>query len=179
MDNNYLLFSTISADAFIIINKKLARSIGVIPALIIGELISEFRYWFNRGESRDGWFFSTIENIQKETGVKEKQQTSAIAKLISVNILEKKLMGLPAKRYFKINTQKLIELLAKEDKDNFNEEINEFIDLSLNKPEFNEFVKASISWWSVERTKALINKDDKKGLLHYIKFVKLFKEANK
>jgi hypothetical protein len=177
MDNNYLLFNTISTDAFIMINKKIARSIGIIPALIIGELIYEFKYWSSRGECKDGWFFSTIENIERETGIKEKQQLSAIKQLIDINLIEKKLMGLPAKRYFRINAQKIIELIAKEEKDDFSEEINEFIELSLNNPEFNEFIKKYIPWWSVERTRALINKDDKKSILNYIKFVKLFKEG--
>lgn len=277
MSNNYL-FNTLSADAFIMVNKKIAKTLGVVPAIVISELLYECKYWSNRNECKDGWFFSTIENLERETGIKEKQQANALKVLTEKGLIEKKLMGVPAKRYFRIQTNNIVALLDEEEpkvsfsidektdellnsfKESFyriygkayqekrndvlllnrlnsfdskivkivfdnleeylqydtsikqehditisfllipfrrkyivnyfndfyvpltelpnvsEEEIDEFIDLSLNSPQFNEFIKQHIHWWSIDRTKAFLKREDKQGLGFYIEFLRMFKE---
>ena len=48
---------------YIAVNRSLVRAFGLNVAGMVGELASEARYWKGRGMLKDGWFFSTVENI--------------------------------------------------------------------------------------------------------------------
>ena len=54
---------------YISVNRTLVRKYGLNVAVVIGELASEARYWAKKNELNDGWFFSTVENIEDATGI--------------------------------------------------------------------------------------------------------------
>ena len=98
-------------DNYIIVNKEIATLYGLDEAVILGELASEHKYWQKNGGLKDGYFYSTIENIQKNTTILEKRQRLALNSLKEQGIIDIKRMDIPAKRYIKINTEKLLSLL--------------------------------------------------------------------
>lgn len=106
------LIELLSINGYIPVNKDLAKLVGINEAIIIGELISEYRYWKqNKGLTEEGYFYSTIENIEKNTTLNEFSQRKAIKKLCNLQILNVVRRDVPAKRFFRINFELLEEIL--------------------------------------------------------------------
>ena len=112
------LVSLIASNNYIVVNKQLARAFGLEEALLLGELASEMEYWQQRGELKDGFFYSTIENVKDSTTLSDKRQRSALNTLKDAGIVDVKLAGLPAKRYIKINEKQLAAFLLNSDCEN-------------------------------------------------------------
>ncbi|AIF54410.1 replication initiation O-like [Lactobacillus phage Ld17] len=108
------IISLIASNNYIVVNKDVLQKLGVYPAIILGELASEYNYYNKTRELVDGMFYSTIENIQSNTTLSRHQQNKAISKLKELGILEVVVKGIPAKRYFKLNENKLIEMFVNE-----------------------------------------------------------------
>ena len=108
------IISLIASNNYIVVNKEVLQKLGVYPAIMLGELAGEYNYFSKTGELVDGMFYSTIENIQNNTTLSRHQQTEAISKLKELEILEVVVKGIPAKRFFKLNENKLIEMFASE-----------------------------------------------------------------
>ena len=108
----------LSNDGFIVINKSLIKLIGLNSAILIGELISEYNYYEKEKKLIDNtWFYSTTPNIEENTGLSRYQQDEAIKKLQKEKIIDIKIMGMPSKRYFKINYENIEKLLKKGQKE--------------------------------------------------------------
>tara|TARA_R100000655_G_scaffold12378_1_gene28708 strand:- start:955 stop:1578 length:624 start_codon:yes stop_codon:yes gene_type:complete len=100
----------LSSTAFIVLNKALAKQIGLKESVLLADLISKEEYFKLNGMT-DGWFFNTEANIQEDTTLSPYQQRKALKTLKEKNIIETKKMGLPAKQFFKINEQQVVKLL--------------------------------------------------------------------
>lgn len=99
-------------DNYITVNKMIAKKLGLTEAVLLGELASEFKYWKNREElTEDGFFYSTVENVIENTTLSDRQQRTAVKNLKAAGVLEVKLKGLPAKRYFKFNEEQLMQIM--------------------------------------------------------------------
>lgn len=84
-------------------------------AIMLSELIGKYKYHLSRNElTDDGWFYHTHEAIEMRTVLTRREQDSALNILISFGMVEKKLIGLPAKRHFKINELKILEMIGNE-----------------------------------------------------------------
>lgn len=109
-----ILSSLLSSSKYIIVNKDLIKILGLHEAVILGELCSEYSYWESVNQLVDKeYFFSTRENIEKNTGINAHYQRAAMKNLEEKNILISKRMGIPCKKYYKINEIKVIEYLKK------------------------------------------------------------------
>ena len=108
------IVSLIASNNYIVVNKDVLQKLGVYPAIMLGELAGEYNYFSKTGELVDGMFYSTIENIQSNTTLSRHQQTEAISKLKELGILEVAVKGIPTKRYFRLNENKLLEMFANE-----------------------------------------------------------------
>ena len=97
----------LSSTAFIVLNKELARQVGLKEAVLLADLISKEEYFIANGMT-DGWFFNTAKNIEKDTSLTSHQQRKAIKKLKDLGIIETKVVGIPAKQHFKIIENKLL-----------------------------------------------------------------------
>ena len=109
---NDILVELLAADGYIIFNKSLARMVGREGALLIGELVSKFRYYRNNNMlTEDEFFYATIEDIEDNTTLNAYEQRKVIKQLVSMNLLtvERRKDGL---RFFKINFQQLQELFS-------------------------------------------------------------------
>ena len=105
------ILQLLASSSFITLNKNVIKSVGLEEALLLGELCSEYDYWIKREELQDGYFFSTVENIEENTTLNDYKQRKALKTLQQLKIVDVKVKGLPAKRYFKINEEQLIKLL--------------------------------------------------------------------
>lgn len=94
---------------YIALNKDLIKLLGLEEAIIFGELASEHSYWVEREQIEDGYFYSTIENIEEHTTLSAHKQRKALKNLQNMNLIDVKVKGIPAKRYIKINEEQVIE----------------------------------------------------------------------
>lgn len=107
-----ILASLLSSSKYIIVNKDLIKMLGLHEAVILGELCSEYCYWENNNRLEDdGYFYSTRENIEKNTGINAHFQKIAFKNLEERQIVFSKKMGIPCKKYYKLNENKIIECL--------------------------------------------------------------------
>lgn len=98
-------------DNYIIVNKDLIKKIGLNEAVILGELASEYKNWKSKEKLIDDMFYSTISNIEKNTGLNEYQQRKSFKILKELNLIEYKVKGIPATRYIKINQEQVAKIL--------------------------------------------------------------------
>lgn len=104
-----ILASLLSSSSFIMTNKILIKAVGTDAAIMLGELCSEYNYWEQKEELTDGdWFYSTRENIEDNTGLSEHKQRIAINKLLQLELIETKRMGIPCKTYYKLNENNIL-----------------------------------------------------------------------
>ena len=97
----------LSSSAFLIVNKQLAKQVGLKGAVLLADLISKEEYFMAHGMT-DGWFFNTAKNIEEDTCLTSHQQRKAIKNLKELGIIETKVVGIPAKQHFKIIENKLL-----------------------------------------------------------------------
>ena len=100
----------LSSTAFIVLNKSLAKQIGLKEAVLLADLISKEEYFIANGMT-DGWFFNTEANIEQDTTLTPYQQRKCLRKLKKNNLVQIKRKGIPAKQYFKINEEQVIKFL--------------------------------------------------------------------
>lgn len=98
----------LASSNYIIVNRSLMMAIGVNESLILGELASEYRYWKEAGKLKDGeWFFSTDKNLVERLPFSRPTIQRALSNLKNMGIIETKLEGVPAKRFFRIHPDKI------------------------------------------------------------------------
>ena len=107
-----ILASLLSSSKYIIVNKDLIKILGLNESVILGELCSEYTYWENTNQLMDdGYFYSTRENIENNTGINAHYQRIAMKNLEQKGIISLKKMGIPCKIYYKINEEAVVEYL--------------------------------------------------------------------
>ena len=106
------LLTQFASNNYGLYNKTLAKKIGLHESIFLGEIISEYDYW-NRMHSLtdDGYFYSTVENVMESTTLSDYQQRSISKHLVELKILDVKVAGMPAKRYFRINEEQFYAIL--------------------------------------------------------------------
>ncbi|EEM2503334.1 TPA: hypothetical protein GND40_003616 [Salmonella enterica subsp. indica] len=82
--------------------------VGITGALLLSQIV----YWQNRMEGQ--WFYKTQADLEEETGLTRYEQEGARKKLVSCGVLEEAKRGIPAKLYFRVNQERLEELLIGE-----------------------------------------------------------------
>ena len=112
-----ILMSILSNDGYIILNKYVMKSLGLHEAILLGELCSEFIYWNKENKLQDGFFFSTRENIEKETTLSPHQQRQAIKTLVNKSLVEIVERDMPKKTYYRIDEEKIYKFLLETDLD--------------------------------------------------------------
>lgn len=105
------IFKLLNPDNTMSINRQLAHAIGLAEAVVYGALLSKYAYYDQHGLLTDGdWFYSTVEDLEESTALTARQQRRCIDTLIKSGLIQCKVQGMPAKRYFCINDN--TELLA-------------------------------------------------------------------
>ena len=106
------IVNLLASDNYIVVNKDLIKEFGINTALMLGELASEYQYYYKNNMLENDMFFSTIENIEENTGLSKHQQKKALEELKSMGIIDVIVKGLPAKRYIKIDINILANKFA-------------------------------------------------------------------
>jgi len=100
----------LSSSAFLVVNKSLAKQIGLKETVLLADLISKEEYFITNGMT-DGWFFNTEKNIEEDTTLNAYHQRKCLKTLKEHKIIETKRKGIPAKQYFKINEEQVLQIL--------------------------------------------------------------------
>ena len=151
----------LSSSAFLIVNKKLAKQVGLKGAVLLADLISKEEYFIANGMT-DGWFFNTEANIERDTTLTSYQQRKVLKTLKKYQIIETKRKGIPAKQYFKINEANLLKILSCE----------ETKQLVVNK--LNDLSETNLTTINKNKEIRITNKDISIRELKFINDVSLF-----
>jgi hypothetical protein len=113
------ILSFLNQDSYQLYNRHVARYCGNInAAVMLSELINRFEYHHKNGELSshekygDDWFYLTMEKAEERTCLSRKEQDLALKTLKNKNFIETCIFGLPAKRYFKLNEEKILEIFG-------------------------------------------------------------------
>ena len=123
----------LSTDGFIQVNKTLIKKAGLHEAILIGELCAEYNYWEEQNLLEDGFFYSTRDNIEENTGLSEHYQRKALSTLYELGIILIEKRGLPAKNYYKINFDALLSILEESSCQRRRQQDTESVNLNNNK----------------------------------------------
>tara|TARA_R110002012_G_scaffold62994_3_gene165856 strand:- start:722 stop:1378 length:657 start_codon:yes stop_codon:yes gene_type:complete len=123
----------LSSTAFLVVNKELAKKIGLNETVLLADLISKEQYFIENNQLNDGWFFNTAKNIQDDTSLTAHQQRKCIKNLRSLGIIETHLKGIPAKQHFKIIENKLLSYFNTSFKENVKQDVKKTRTINKNK----------------------------------------------
>ena len=97
------IFKLLNPDNTVTVNRPLAHALGTTEAIIYSALIAKQAYYQHRGLlDEQGFFYSTINDLQESTGLTRYQQDRAIKDLAEFGLIECCKKGIPARRYFRI-----------------------------------------------------------------------------
>ena len=100
---------------YIVLNKILVKELGVEAAFLLSALADGEEVAKKEGNLiDDGWFYQTVKTLEKITTLSRRKQENSLKKLLEINLIEQKNMGVPCKRYFRINTNVLLDLMLGE-----------------------------------------------------------------
>ncbi len=130
MDNKELVREVLQTDAYLRVNKKIMRHVGIEAAIILADLISKEKYFDDKDRlDDDGFFYNVIENLEQDTCLSEHKQRKAVMILEECNFIETKRKDSPPKRYFKINHFQILKILSFK-----TEKLSDIISINNNKP---------------------------------------------
>ena len=75
----------------------------VTAALLLGQCLYWTRSVTRQQPQRDGWFWKTAAEWQRETGLSRREQDSARCRLRALGLLEEHRRGMPARRWFRLD----------------------------------------------------------------------------
>lgn len=106
------IINQLASENYIVVNKTLIKLFGLEEAVLLGELCSEYAYWEREDKLEDNMFYSTMENIEENTGLSPYQQRNAIQHLMDAGIIRTELKGMPAVKWFEIDEAQLLKNLT-------------------------------------------------------------------
>lgn len=161
---------------YIVVNKKLIKLIGIHEALLLGELCSEYIYWKKENKlDKEGYFFSTRENIEENTGLSSYQQRGAIKSLIAKGLIQEIAKGMPQRNYYKLDQENINKLIAEEDnitlisssEETLQQEVKKLDDKELNNltTSSEETSHQEVKKLNTNNNKIIINKNNNQSIL--------------
>lgn len=106
---NRTLKQLLMSSSYFVLNKQIVKAIGIESGFLLTTLIEA-----SDGLANDeGWFYKTAPSLEEETGLSNHKQSKIIEELTKLGILEQENKGMPMKRYFRINFNKIEELVFK------------------------------------------------------------------
>ncbi len=113
-----VILNLLRTDGYITVHKQLIKSLGLVAATLFAELCGKYKYFFDAGKLKDGYFYYTFPDCEEELGLSRREQEGGLEKLIQCKLIEKKVMKLKGddapRRYIKItnNLNELLRLLG-------------------------------------------------------------------
>jgi hypothetical protein len=95
---------------YVMTYKCLIKELGTVEGVFLSELISKHKYFESRDMlDADGYFFCIYNDLYKSTGIKRRQLESLRSKLQELGYIDYKREGIPAKIWYKINYEKVLD----------------------------------------------------------------------
>lgn len=171
---NLLLFS---GEDYLRVSKGLVRTLGVECAFMFAELVDEYLYYYKQKydvlEQNNGWFYSTADNIKERTSWSADKQEKIIKILIEKNLIQKKIAGVPAKRFFYINSKEAQNLVTQYQETSFRKKRQ--LDSAKNGNLYQENTETIINI-SKEGNLKTKSKEDKKSASGFSSFKRNYSE---
>ena len=92
------------ADRPVAYHPLLAKVLGGVKQAIF---VSQLFYWTGKGKRADGFIWKTQDEWYDETGLSANEQRTARKHLVKSGVLQEKLKGVPARLYYRIDTDVL------------------------------------------------------------------------
>jgi DnaD/phage-associated family protein len=86
----------------------LARTLGGVT---VGLWVSQLIYWSDKGRDPDGWIYKTYNEWEEETAMSRRELDGARKRAGLLGVVEEKLAQIPARLHYRINWDRLEELL--------------------------------------------------------------------
>lgn len=100
------LYESLSHNNYLVVNKTLIQIFGINGSLFISELFYRRKLYAESGKlTEDGFFYATVNDIEKETTLSEYQQNQILTILQNEGLVRIEKRGLPAKRHIFIDAQ--------------------------------------------------------------------------
>ncbi len=81
---------------------------GPVAAVFLSQMV----YWHNRMDG--GWMYKSQQDIRNETSLTRDEQETARKRLVALGVLEEQLRGVPATMHYRVNAERLEQLLLGE-----------------------------------------------------------------
>jgi hypothetical protein len=98
----------LAQSAFFSMNKKIGLHFGWDATAVLCSII-------DASEMFEDWFYQTEEMIKDKTGVSADRQAKFIKIFVEAGFIQKKVAGIPAKRFFKINDNAIFSFIFDDD----------------------------------------------------------------
>lgn len=97
------LFKLLNPDNTVTINRPLAHALGTNEAIIYSALIAKQAFYEQREMlDSEGWFYSTVNDLEESTALTKRQQSYSIKALVVAGLIESEKRGMPARRCFRV-----------------------------------------------------------------------------
>lgn len=110
------ILKLLGSSSFLMANKEIIRLTDIETAILYSDLAGAQDYWNERSETADGYFFRTQSEIEQNTTLSAKVQLRCLRVLEDKGLIKTKVKGLPAKKYFSIDSDcmhRLYQLIQK------------------------------------------------------------------
>jgi hypothetical protein len=87
-----------------------------------GIFVSRLFYWMDKTQDPDGWIYKTAEDMEDETGLTRSNQFTARKKARELGVVEEKLKGVPATMHYRVNLDRLLQLVADDARHNWRDQ---------------------------------------------------------
>ena len=108
------IMNSLTSTSYLIINKSLMRFLNgdATAVIILHELIDKYKYYSNLDQlDNEGYFYYTLNSLQKNFGIKRSAQDHALRLLIEKDLIRIENKGFPIKRHFKLHFDNIIAAL--------------------------------------------------------------------
>lgn len=110
------IIKLLNSDNTVSANRLLAHALGIKAALLFNSLVGKQAYYEKHSMlDSDGWFYSTIEDMQESTALSRCQQNKAIGVLAKAGLIDYRTGGVHCRRHFRVrnDTAQLEKYLIK------------------------------------------------------------------
>ena len=77
------VFELLNHDNTISVNRRLAHALGLSEAVIYAALLAKHAWYEQHGKLSDGWFYSTVDDMEESTSLTKCQQSRCVKRLVS------------------------------------------------------------------------------------------------
>lgn len=97
------IFKLLNPDNTVNFNRPLAHALGTNEAIIYSAIIAKQAYYEQREMlDNEGWFYSTVNDLEESTTLTKRQQGYAVKILAAAGLIESEKRGMPARRCFRV-----------------------------------------------------------------------------